>query len=569
MSEKVEMKQLEDGSEGDNPLNFLMDCVGADGKFQSRFNYTYNMGFMMINGMSALTLILALTSQEHWCHVPGRSDTNLTLTQWKELTVPRVQQEEDEASFSKCNMFNFSLPLDISYLEKGWNESHAEIVPCQHGWDYDTTWYTQTVTSQEDWVCDKELYVPNTLLFAKVGEVLGEMFIGQMGDAIGRRPVMFLGVLLLVLGRCVAVFSAGIYTLFLAANVVSSLPAGVIFQSPLIIGMEISSVQKRAHIALLQCVGWTAGICLTPMVAWATGGRWKVFTILSSVPCALIFLAYKSFPESPRWYISRGRTKECLRMLQRIAIENGTALPENAAELLKKLEGKKETVYGAASFLSNRRLFRNTVLMCSCLALVLVMNFTIILCVASMSGNPFLNMFLQSLVEFPGFLAGRFICDRFGRRWSQAGAYCVAAVLLFICTLTVAEQHLTQLLIVLILFIKFCFTVGAYCAYLQCMEIYPTCLRQTGTSLGVLLATSISTVGPYIVYLGATVDVRYPYAILVLMCFLAMICGTLLPETLNQKLPDTIEDSSHFGEDQKYWSFPKRKTETYHRSSNG
>ncbi|KAJ4432374.1 hypothetical protein ANN_20993 [Periplaneta americana] len=463
MSEKVEMKQLEDGSEGDNPLNFLMDCVGADGKFQSRFNYTYNMGFMMINGMSALTLILALTSQEHWCHVPGRSDTNLTLTQWKELTVPRVQQEKDEASFSKCNMFNFSLPLDIAYLQKGWNESHAEIVPCHHGWDYDTTWYTQTVTSQEDWVCDKELYVPNTLLFAKVGEVLGEMFIGQMGDAIGRRPVMFLGVLLLVLGRCVAVFSAGIYTLFLAANVVSSLPAGVIFQSPLIIGMEISSVQKRAHIALLQCVGWTAGICLTPMVAWATGGRWKVFTILSSVPCALIFLAYK--------------------------------------------------------------------------ALVLVMNFTIILCVASMSGNPFLNMFLQSLVEFPGFLAGRFICDRFGRRWSQAGAYCVAAVLLFICTLTAAEQHLTQLLIVLILFIKFCFTVGAYCAYLQCMEIYPTCLRQTGTSLGVLLATSISTVGPYIVYLGATVDVRYPYAILVLMCFLAMICGTLLPETLNQKLP--------------------------------
>jgi hypothetical protein len=66
---------------------------------------------------------------------------------------------------------------------------------------------------------------------------------------------------------------------------------------------------------------------------------------------------------------------------------------------------------------------------------------------------------------------------------------------------SVSDQPLLWLLIVLVLIVKFSITVAAYCAYLQCMELYPTCLRQTGTSLGVLLATLIGTLGPYIVYL--------------------------------------------------------------------
>jgi hypothetical protein len=57
-----------------------------------------------------------------------------------------------------------------------------ETVNCQDGWEYDQTWFAATVASQEDWVCDKELHIPNTLLFCKVGEVLGEVFIGQLGD---------------------------------------------------------------------------------------------------------------------------------------------------------------------------------------------------------------------------------------------------------------------------------------------------------------------------------------------------------------------------------------------------
>jgi hypothetical protein len=55
------------------------------------------------------------------------------------------------------------------------------------------------------------------------------------------------------------------------------------------------------------------------------------------------------------------------------------------------------------------------------------------------------------------------------------------------------------------------------------------------------------------------VDPRYPYAILSILCLIGATCASLLPETLNQKLPETVHDAAHFGIDQKFWSLPQRK----------
>jgi hypothetical protein len=46
------------------------------------------------------------------------------------------------------------------------------------------------------------------------------------------------------------------------------------------------------------------------------------------------------------------------------------------------------------------------------------------------------------------------------------------------------------------------------------MEIYPTCLRQSGLAAGTIVANTLAVFGPYIVYLGTEYDVRYPYVVL-------------------------------------------------------
>jgi OCT family organic cation transporter-like MFS transporter 4/5 len=65
-----------------------------------------------------------------------------------------------------------------------------------------------------------------------------------------------------------------------------------------------------------------------------------------------------------------------------------------------------------------------------------------ILNMVSMSGNPFLNMFLLGLVEFPGFFVGMILCDRFGRRWSQVAAYLIAMMIQLACLITVLRKYI-------------------------------------------------------------------------------------------------------------------------------
>ena len=39
---------------------------------------------------------------------------------------------------------------------------------------------------------------------------------------------------------------------------------------------------------------------------------------------------------------------------------------------------------------------------------------------------------------------------------------------------------------------------------LQAMEVFPTCVRQSGIGFATLISQTISIAGPYIIYLGAT-----------------------------------------------------------------
>ncbi|XP_063227631.1 solute carrier family 22 member 21-like isoform X2 [Bacillus rossius redtenbacheri] len=529
----------------------VMREVGMAGRFQRRFNLVFNLVLVVFATMSNLNLVFAMAVPAHWCHVPGRERANLTLHQWKSITLPRENNSRGVETFDNCNMYNWSEPITEELLNR--SKEDVEIIGCRDGWDYDRTWYTSTAPSQQSWVCDRELRVTNTFVASQAGDLVGSFVFGQLGDIIGRRPVFLITLSLLVVGRSMATVAAGVYPLFLATCFLGTVATNSICVSCVAVGMEISARDQSSHIAILQCLGWTAGLCLMPMIAWATGD-WKSFLLISSLPCSVFFLTVWMFPESPRWLAARGRTRECLRQLRGIARVNGTAVPESAAEVLRKLGEDKETSYGFASLFSSWTLARNTFLVMLCWLINMLSYYTLTLNVTNMSGNPFLNFFWQALVELPGYLAGRALSDRYGRRWTQSAGFAAIVVGCVGLVVTSIDPTLEWLTTTMVVFVKFCFTVTNYVIYLQGIEIYPTCIRQSGTSVGTLVSTSLGMVSPYIVYLGSTTDVRLPYLILGCMALLGAGAAAFLPETLGVKLPETLHDAQRFGVDQRFWS---------------
>lgn len=81
--------KVNDEEAEDAVFDQLLDTVGSHGRFQKRFNYIFNFGFTIFTSMVYMNILLVRNDPDHWCHVPGRNETNFTLDEWKQITLPR------------------------------------------------------------------------------------------------------------------------------------------------------------------------------------------------------------------------------------------------------------------------------------------------------------------------------------------------------------------------------------------------------------------------------------------------------------------------------------------------
>lgn len=104
--------------------------------------------------------------------------------------------------------------------------------------------------------------------------------------------------------------------------------------------------------------------------------------------------------------------------------------------------------------------------------------------------------------------------DKIGRRLSNAAAFFGMTIASMFAASIARNTEQEMLLTIVVVFIKFCTSITFFAVNLQSMEIYPTCLRQSGIAVGSIVANSLAVFGPYIVYLGTEYDVRYTYYII-------------------------------------------------------
>ncbi|KAJ3650352.1 hypothetical protein Zmor_022045 [Zophobas morio] len=534
-----------DSKSHENVFDGVMVQVGDSGKFQKWYNIIFNLIFVGFATMANFNVIICLATPEHWCKVPGRELTNFTIEEWKNLTIPRNELTD---AFHTCKMFNSTQERDA-------------VVECTHGWEYDHTYYHETIVSQENWVCQEDMRAPNFLVFGKIGEILGTIF-SQLGDIYGRRPIIYAAIITLLIGRLGLLVSKGIFILFAICSLIGNLSALPLFQTPLVISVEISSDKDRASIPLLQCIGWTVGLCIAPMIFWAVGG-WVPFLIITSVPVFFFMFIQSYMIESPRWLATKGETKKCVKELKKIAKINGTTISDKVIESLNEQISTPEKSYGIMSLFSSWNLAKisiNTIIgwVCFiCLYLILYFN------VSNLKGNPFLNYFWQGLAELPGYFVGKYLSDAIGRKYTKFLSLVAIAIVAVILAYVLTVSGNVIVISVCGIIMKLVSSIVFYAINLQTLEIYPTCLRQTGYSMGFTVANIFGIFTPYVTYLGTTIHGSFPYVVIASLALIGAISGMFIPETLNEKLPETISEAEQFGADQKIWSFPKRKISTH------
>lgn len=185
-----------------------------------------------------------------------------------------------------------------------------------------------------------------------------------------------------------------------------------LFQTPMSLTTEISSIESRAFVIGLGCVTWSLGNMALPLIGWLLP-RWKWLKVICTVPILLVFLTYKITPESPRWLVTQGRLEEAKKIMVRIAATNKAKIPTDIdAKLQAVIDENNETAYGYFSLLRNWQLAKRTIFVTVAFTASAFVYYQLVINIGNMAGNTFLNMFLLGLVEGPGCVGAVLLSDK-------------------------------------------------------------------------------------------------------------------------------------------------------------
>ena len=178
---------------------------------------------------------------------------------------------------------------------------------------------------------------------ALLGCVIGAAIAGPISTAFGRKGGLLLSAVLFFVGSLgSAVPELGLGAIghmgpaalvpFIVYRILGGVGVGVASMlSPLYIA-EIAPPSERGWLVTLQQIAIVAGITIVYFVNWAiasqgneawglaTGWRWMLAS--EAIPALIFFTLMLSAPDTPRWFVLKGRKAEALAVLRRLGGED-------------------------------------------------------------------------------------------------------------------------------------------------------------------------------------------------------------------------------------------------------
>ncbi len=153
--------------------------------------------------------------------------------------------------------------------------------------------------------------------FTGLGLILGALIANPIADRFGRKPAMVLiaiGFTVFAILQGVAQDIAWLDTtrFLLGVSIGVSTVAAPVFIA------ESAPVKNRGALIVGYQVATVAGIMVAYFADYllAGSGSWRVMLGLSAVASAVVLLVLLRLPDTPRWYLMRGRREDALRTLR-------------------------------------------------------------------------------------------------------------------------------------------------------------------------------------------------------------------------------------------------------------
>lgn len=339
-----------------------------------------------------------------------------------------------------------------------------------------------------------------------IGCLLGALFTGSFTKKYGQKKIMLVSAVIYILSALGCAFAPSAF-LLKAFRVLSGIAVGA---TSVVVPMyisEISSAQRRGTLVSLNQFAITIGILLAYISDYFLidlgEGSWRYMLAVPAVfgVLYLIFLLM-SFPESPRWLLSKGRRAEAVFILQKIG--GKTFINEDLPEIERslKVEKNKETVSFGELFRgkTGKVVFIGTLIAAfqqiTGVNAVIMYAPDIFQSAGSMQGDSLFLSMIVGLINFLMTIVALWLVDSKGRKtlllWGAAGMIISLGYLTY--EFSGVNPNNTGVLIALLIYISFFAASFAPVMWVIISEIYPNRIK----GLAMSFSTAITWLCAYL-----------------------------------------------------------------------
>ncbi|XP_042887776.1 organic cation transporter protein-like [Penaeus japonicus] len=426
-----------------------------------------------------------------------------------------------------------------------------EEIPCSE-WDYDTSVFTSTLTSEFNLVCEREILQATYQGMYMLGTFVSPLLGGYLADRYGRLAVAVSTQVILTISSIGIVFLPN-FTLILATRFIMGV---VSLLTLFVLAMEVCEPKKRSTVGILIGLPWALGSIWWGAAAYFIRD-WRWLQLSVALPTLLIFPFMYLMDESPRWLIVVGQHEKALKALQKAARWNKATLPPESDLYALMAEIQKESATGQhktkpgdkdkrcsflrlPAILSTREITIITVVVCYAYFAVSLVFDGLNLSGATFSADPFLYIILGGVMEIPGYSLTAPLIQRFGRRWPTSASFLIGGVL--ILALAFIPTDISWLVMTLAMSGKLCISGSFQIIYVYSTELFPTEVRSQAIGAASVFSQLASVILPYITTVLGPILPWLPSLLFGGSSLIAGFATLALKETLNMPLPDTITD---------------------------
>lgn len=517
----------------------LLHKIGDFGKYQKRIYF-----FLCLPAISCalhkLSGVFILAKTDYRCQLPGEPD-NASYALPPNIMNMSYPFDYKLDHFSSCKMY------DTNFTEAYYssNTTANQSINC-HRWIYDKGSNQNTAVMEFNLVCDRAWYKGTADSMLMVGVMLGSIIFGYLSDRIGRKNIFIISVWLQGVAGIGMAFTQEYWSFTFLRVLVGASTSGL-YLAAYVIGLEFVSPKYRMVVGVVIQMFFSVGFLLTSAFAFTFRSNWRYFQLAITIPTLFYTTYYWFIPESVRWLLANDKQEKAVKIIQKVCRVNSVDISDkDIIEILESDSEKKSTVQldtqPKASFFD---LFKHPVILKRSIIIMLLwfVNSTayygLSWSTSNLGGNPYFVFNLAGLVEFPAYIFLLLTLNKWGRKINISG-FLILAGLSLLATLAVPKTN-TWMVIFCAMMAKLAITASYGAVYVYTAEQFPTVVRNMGLGVGSFFARIGGIVAPYINN-TAEMWVNMPLVVYGGLALLVGVWSLVLPETLNRKLPDTIED---------------------------